>query len=850
MRKARKESPSRTPRASVPVAIASWLALWSGHVLGAVSRGASAFRASGWPSFVGFLRRHKHSERMFAIGLVIIALLEAFGFNAAYWHSLGTTAQPTDPLQATQQVGSGLRQESNHLMAVVDGKDSWIQIGNLHTKVETVYMNSTATATPDQSPENPPLTLSSQSLKGPSSWIEVRVQVLPEGSKKWVTGPLQSYSPRVPLSAYLRAPAIAGRACAIRVWFQQAAGSTFIYGQINVNARPGFVFSWLRVGLMVALLVFLIVFVDPRSAVWRMPYDPANHRWQIAVMSLLWLPLLIAFIEVAMKWPSVTLGAPKPGTPGNYTYESNQYARTADAILHGRPWLDLPVVPELAKARNPYSLSLRAQLFSQGVTPIFWDHAFWGGKWYMYFGVVPVFTAFLPFELFNLARTGQVLGLPPQTADVYFLMLFCLFGLFLLDRLLRRWMPGTKLGTAWLSGLMLVVGGNVIFLLFRPDFYAVPLANSLWMTALGLLLWLDARRVPNGTRKTRFRHRTKKLTRPWSVTDGSADWLLQAGQITLSRWRLVLGTILLAANIGSRPTFAISILLAFPIFWEEIRHALFFSILNRPLWRRTRASGRHLVLTGRMGAKEARRRGRRILFSSLRNDMCVILTGAITLVPILLWNYWRFGSLLDFGNRYQLTVVDLTNYREPLGLMPRIAYYYLFVPVRFSGRFPWMALVPTPLRTWQYTEPWMGGLFALVPFCALGLLAFVFLRLLARRGAAPFAWSLLGIGAILCLFESYYAGLSLRYMADFGWIFTLLAILGITAFEQWALAAPGSSHEQAIRVGTVHVLMALLVLASLVLMLQAAVVPGRISGLLENMPRVYFQVRSQILPTV
>lgn len=845
-----RRRPPRTRRRSVsPVTLAEHLAHGAGRAAGGINEFGTRVQERHGRSIRAFLRRRRHGARIFAIGMAVILLLEVFGFNASFWRSLSEPAA-LDPLSTTQQVGSGLRQESTSLLSVVDGQDSWVQIGGFTTTVDTIHMISTPQAVPDQSAENPPTVPASSALPAASSWVQVRVQVLPVGSKTWVTGPIQGYAPSVASSQYLSAPHTGRPSKAVRIWFQQPVGSAFTFGSIGINDRPGFVFSWLRVGLMTALLLFLIVFVDPHSALWHIPYDPAGSRWQISVMALLWLPLLIVLVVYASTNPHANLQLPTPGAAGNYTYEADQYARTADAILHGHPWLDLPVVPELARARNPYSLALRAQLLSQGVTPIFWDHVFWGGHWYMYFGIVPVLIAYLPYELVSLAVTGQAQGLSTPLADILFLTLFVLFALVLLDRILRRWLPGTSLGAAWLSGLMLIVGGNTVFLLFRPDFYTTPLANSLWMTALGLVLWLDARRVATGARTTRLLHRTRTVTRPWSVRDGDAGWLLQAGSIRLSRPRLVLGTLLLAANLGSRPTFALTVLLAFPIFATEIRRGLFFSCLNRPLWRRTRSRARYLISRGRLTAKEASRKARRIIFSSLGNDLCVLLTGVLAIVPVLGWNYWRFGSLFDFGNRYQLTVTDLTNYREPVSLMPRIAYYYLFEPFRTSGDFPWLTLVPTPLPSWQYTEPWMGGLFALLPFCALGIFAFLLTRAIRRRGLTGLVWTLLGMGVALCLFNSYYAGLSLRYMADFGWIFALLAVIGAACLERWALTAAGSSKEQAVRLGAVHMLIALLVLAGLVLTLQTAFVPGRVSGLLENQPALFFSVRSQILPTV
>lgn len=49
--------------------------------------------------------------------------------------------------------------------------------------------------------------------------------------------------------------------------------------------------------------------------------------------------------------------------------------------------------PALLQMENPYDTNLRDSL---GVI-YHWDHAFYNGQYYMYFGVVPVFLLFLPY---------------------------------------------------------------------------------------------------------------------------------------------------------------------------------------------------------------------------------------------------------------------------------------------------------------------------------------------------------------------------------------------------------------------------------------------------------------------
>ena len=81
----------------------------------------------------------------------------------------------------------------------------------------------------------------------------------------------------------------------------------------------------------------------------------------------------------------------------------------------------------LAQLNNPYDPKEREEA---GVV-YHWDHAYYEGHYYMYFGVVPVFLAFLPYRLL----TGE--PLTTYHATQLFVAVF-IAGVFVLFRLLSR----------------------------------------------------------------------------------------------------------------------------------------------------------------------------------------------------------------------------------------------------------------------------------------------------------------------------------------------------------------------------------------------------------------------------
>lgn len=74
----------------------------------------------------------------------------------------------------------------------------------------------------------------------------------------------------------------------------------------------------------------------------------------------------------------------------------NQYEVMAESILNGHLYMDYGEIDkQLLEMENPYDYERWSQL---GVNYP-WDHAFFNGHYYMYFGVVPVFLIFLPYRV-------------------------------------------------------------------------------------------------------------------------------------------------------------------------------------------------------------------------------------------------------------------------------------------------------------------------------------------------------------------------------------------------------------------------------------------------------------------
>ncbi len=105
--------------------------------------------------------------------------------------------------------------------------------------------------------------------------------------------------------------------------------------------------------------------------------------------------IILFIVMIAVILISVLPMGLSPVWNGEIPDHRNQYEKMADAILDGHLYLDYDVDQGLLDMENPYDPDARRNL---GVHYHF-DHAFYKGKYYMYFGVAPVFLTFIPYKL-------------------------------------------------------------------------------------------------------------------------------------------------------------------------------------------------------------------------------------------------------------------------------------------------------------------------------------------------------------------------------------------------------------------------------------------------------------------
>lgn len=196
-------------------------------------------------------------------------------------------------------------------------------------------------------------------------------------------------------------------------------------------------YLWQRMLLFILVGLFFYI-VRPGSKLHRIRMNCLEREQKAVCIFVVAVTCLTAFFTMRISdWWS--------DSGPDYQF---QYEAMTEAILDGHLYMDLEVSPELAAMENPYDPTMR----SEGNVSYYWDHAFYNGHYYMYFGVVPVFLLFIPFKLLGITLYSY------QATQIF--VIFIIIGMFAVFReITKRMCPEIPLSgflsisvaTSWIA---------------------------------------------------------------------------------------------------------------------------------------------------------------------------------------------------------------------------------------------------------------------------------------------------------------------------------------------------------------------------------------------------------------
>ena len=324
----------------------------------------------------------------------------------------------------------------------------------------------------------------------------------------------------VPQSGYARIHT-AGKTELLLLSFSMPGQLEFEIKSLEINTTVPFSFSFIRVGILFIIL-FAIYCLRPSSAIYRLKAVGINNRLMKCAIVVFILLLQISVFRVLTTANTFWVKAERP-------YDS-QYHRVTESLANGQLHLQEEPPQWLLEAENPYDLGMRIKLEEETGEIVLWDHAFYEGKYYSYFGILPAVVYYFPFFLITGTHAPNYFGI------FIVLAIFSVFAMLLLYAVVKRWFRETPFALMMLLYILFVNTCGSIYNAHRPDFYNFPILLALTLVVGGLYFWVSAKKE-----------------------DG-----------TLCFIRLAIGALMMALTALSRPQFLLACFLAIPLFFEDI----------------------------------------------------------------------------------------------------------------------------------------------------------------------------------------------------------------------------------------------------------------------------------------
>lgn len=148
-------------------------------------------------------------------------------------------------------------------------------------------------------------------------------------------------------------------------------------------------------------------------------------------------------------------------------------------------------------------------------------------------------------------------------------------------------------------------------------------------------------------------------------------------------------------------------------------------------------------------------------------------------IALMWYNYARFGSVFEFGAKYQLTITNMTTLGSRIWAVPTGIITNFFSMPNFILDFPFITNHNdlTIFYGYYYIENMIGGLFILAPICFMNFLIIKANKKIENKNLKVLINSLVIVGLIIAILSIMMAGSNQRYIIDYAWMIILPGIL-------------------------------------------------------------------------
>lgn len=428
--------------------------------------------------------------------LLISIFLEIFVFNFRFFSSLGNKS-----VDLTDSIVYHKVKVKKGIVTFDDIENGYIEIKNIDKVAKNIKLNF-------------------NNVSG-HGYLDYKIYATDEGNKNYYALPNRYLYPNIEKSKYITLDLI-GKVKDIKIMFDDNEEPfSFKLNGISINEKVPVDISFTRL-LLVFMMLFIIYIIRPKSEFYKYKIDFKNKS-QVGIILGTVVGIALAFLYI------VNISPVFKDVAFNTSKENNniQYYYLSEAFSKGQVSLLTKPSKVLKNMKNPYDVSERMELFKKHGVFWLWDHCYFKGKYYVYFGVIPVVLAYLPYYLI----TGTHLY---NYVLAYIVMVITIIGIsLLLKELVKRYFKNIPFLLYLI--LLVFISFSSNFLLQNTSVYTIPVAFSFMFTYFGLYFMISS-----------------------------------IGKKKVNTFKIFLGSLCMALVAGCRPQFLIGSFLLIPIFWKSV----------------------------------------------------------------------------------------------------------------------------------------------------------------------------------------------------------------------------------------------------------------------------------------
>lgn len=233
---------------------------------------------------------------------------------------------------------------------------------------------------------------------------------------------------------------------------------------VTINEKIPFNFNLARCLILYFIILFIYLIRTDKN--FEIPFSKNNFNQEFALLIVLAVFLcIVSYINDFSK------------DNGQYDFYSKQFV---DSIINGNVFLDEEPSEELLKLKNPYDFLGRLDAGLLRDRDYIWDAAFYHGKYYVYFGILPALILLVPYHII----TSKYMTCAAAVLIFSILTAISIKGL--VKNIFLRFFKEIPFKFMLFSFIILLFGSQILILNGIPRFYELPIISGIFFAITGI----------------------------------------------------------------------------------------------------------------------------------------------------------------------------------------------------------------------------------------------------------------------------------------------------------------------------------------------------------------------------